>query len=61
MARPVQLLEIVTRGRFVAIWRGRLRADHVAVKIFPGHERRSWQVEREVLQLPQMNHENLVR
>ncbi|XP_043233949.1 activin receptor type-2B-like [Amphibalanus amphitrite] len=61
VARPVQLLEIVTRGRFVAIWRGRLRAEPVAVKIFPGHERRSWQAEREVLQLPQMNHENLVR
>jgi len=61
LSRPVQLLEIVTRGRFVAIWRGQLRAEPVAVKIFPGHERRSWQMEREVLELPQMTHENLVR
>ena len=32
---PVQLLEIKARGRFGAVWKGQLKTETVAVKIFP--------------------------
>jgi hypothetical protein len=31
----VQLLEIKARGRFGAVWKGQLKTETVAVKIFP--------------------------
>jgi hypothetical protein len=32
---PVQLIEIKARGRFGAVWKGQLKTETVAVKIFP--------------------------
>lgn len=33
--RPIQLIEIKARGRFGAVWKGQLKGDDIAVKIFP--------------------------
>ena len=59
--RPVQLLEIKARGRFGAVWKGQLGKDMVAVKIFPLQDKQSWFAEQEIYNLPQMNHENILR
>eukprot|EP00092_Neocalanus_flemingeri_P016242 GFUD01017585.1.p1 GENE.GFUD01017585.1~~GFUD01017585.1.p1 ORF type:complete len:563 (+),score=139.63 GFUD01017585.1:290-1978(+) len=59
--RPVQLLEIKARGRFGAVWKGQLAKDMVAVKIFPLQDKQSWFAEQEIYNLPQMNHENILK
>jgi len=59
--RPVQLLEIKARGRFGAVWKGQLNKDMVAVKIFPLQDKQSWFAEQEIYNLPQMNHENILK
>ena len=59
--RPVQLLEIKARGRFGAVWKGQLNKDMVAVKIFPLQDKQSWFAEQEIYNLPQMNHDNILK
>lgn len=59
--RPVQLLEIKARGRFGAVWKGQLAKDMVAVKIFPLQDKQSWFAEQEIYNLPQMNHDNILK
>jgi len=59
--RPVQLLEIKARGRFGAVWKGQLGKDMVAVKIFPLQDKQSWFAEQEIYNLPQMNHDNILK
>jgi len=59
--RPVQLLEIKARGRFGAVWKGQLSNDMVAVKIFPLQDKQSWFAEQEIYNLPQMNHDNILK
>lgn len=58
--RPIQLIEMKARGRFGAVWQGRLKNDDVAVKIFPMHEKESWQTEYEIYKLPKMGHPNIL-
>ena len=71
---PVDLERIVARGRFGAVWKGRVRpggseAQHasagegVAVKIFQQsqQDRNSWNVEREIFELPRMEHDNILK
>lgn len=33
--RPIQLVEVIARGRFGAVWKALYKSDEVAVKIFP--------------------------
>ncbi|XP_071491101.1 activin receptor type-2A-like [Diadema antillarum] len=58
---PIQLIEIKARGRFGAVWKGSCLNDIVAVKVFPIQDRNSWANEREIYNLPHMNHENILR
>ena len=39
------------RGRFGAVWQGRLKTEDVAVKVFPMHEKESWHSEHEILKV----------
>jgi len=59
--RPVELLEIKARGRFGAVWKGQLGKEMVAVKIFPLQDKQSWFAEQEIYNLPQMDHENILK
>lgn len=34
IARQIQLMDIIGKGRFGEVWRGRWRGEYVAVKIF---------------------------
>ena len=58
---PVQLIEIKARGRFGAVWKGQLKTETVAVKIFPLQDKQSWLAEQEVFKLPQLDHDNILQ
>ncbi|XP_018581925.1 TGF-beta receptor type-2 isoform X1 [Scleropages formosus] len=64
---PIQLEEVVGKGRFAEVWRARLihsstgQYETVAVKIFPAVEYNSWQSERTVFSDASLRHENVVQ
>ncbi|XP_052829882.1 activin receptor type-2B isoform X1 [Octopus bimaculoides] len=58
---PVQLLELIARGRFGAVWKASLVDEYVAVKVFPLQDRESWLNEQEIYSLPHIRHENILR
>ncbi|XP_022256722.1 activin receptor type-2A-like [Limulus polyphemus] len=58
--KPVQLLEVKAQGRFGAVWKAQMLNEFVAVKIHPPQDKNSWQVEKEIFQLPQMKHDNIL-
>lgn len=58
--RPIQLVEMKARGRFGAVWHGRMKNDDYAVKIFPVQEKDSWTTEQEIYKLPRMKHPNIL-
>lgn len=60
IARQIQLLEIIGKGRFGEVWRGRWRGENVAVKIFSSREERSWFREAEIYQTIMLRHENIL-
>jgi len=60
IARQVQLLDIIGKGRFGEVWRGRWRGENVAVKIFSSREERSWFREAEIYQTVMLRHENIL-
>lgn len=59
--RNIELLEIKARGRFGAVWKGRYGREMVAVKIFPLQDKNSWYAEQEIYNLPQMDHDNILK
>ena len=54
------LQEIIGKGRFGEVWRGRWRGGDVAVKIFSSREERSWFREAEIYQTIMLRHENIL-
>ncbi|XP_074550894.1 activin receptor type-2A-like isoform X2 [Halichoeres trimaculatus] len=58
--KPLQLLEIKSRGRFGCVWKAQLLDQYVAVKIFPIQDKQSWQTEYEIFNMVGMRHENLL-
>lgn len=60
MARTIVLQEIIGKGRFGEVWRGRWRGGDVAVKIFSSREERSWFREAEIYQTTMLRHENIL-
>uniref|UniRef100_A0A1L8DJS6 Serine/threonine-protein kinase receptor n=2 Tax=Nyssomyia neivai TaxID=330878 RepID=A0A1L8DJS6_9DIPT len=58
--RPITLIEKKARGRFGTVWRGQMKPDEVAVKIFPQQDKQSWQTEQEIFKLPRMRHPNIL-
>lgn len=60
IARQIQLIEIIGKGRFGEVWRGRWRGENVAVKIFSSREERSWFREAEIYQTVMLRHENIL-
>ncbi|KAK9512153.1 hypothetical protein O3M35_000637 [Rhynocoris fuscipes] len=59
--RPIQLLEVKAKGRFGAVWKAQYKTEVVAVKIFPLHDKQSWQSEQEIFKLPHMKHDSILR
>ncbi|XP_065347342.1 TGF-beta receptor type-1 isoform X2 [Cloeon dipterum] len=60
IARQIQLVEIIGKGRFGEVWRGRWRGENVAVKIFSSREERSWFREAEIYQTVMLRHDNIL-
>ncbi|CAH0745885.1 unnamed protein product [Diatraea saccharalis] len=60
IARQIQLLDIIGKGRFGEVWRGRWRGENVAVKIFSSREECSWFREAEIYQTVMLRHENIL-
>ncbi|XP_046390405.1 TGF-beta receptor type-1 isoform X2 [Ischnura elegans] len=60
IARQIQLVDIIGKGRFGEVWRGRWRGENVAVKIFSSREERSWFREAEIYQTVMLRHDNIL-
>ncbi|XP_037046242.1 TGF-beta receptor type-1 isoform X3 [Bradysia coprophila] len=60
IARQIQLIEVIGKGRFGEVWRGRWRGEYVAVKIFSSREECSWFREAEIYQTVMLRHENIL-
>lgn len=60
IARQIQLVEVIGKGRFGEVWRGRWRGESVAVKIFSSREECSWFREAEIYQTIMLRHENIL-
>ncbi|CAH0401800.1 unnamed protein product [Chilo suppressalis] len=60
IARQIQLVDIIGKGRFGEVWRGRWRGENVAVKIFSSREECSWFREAEIYQTVMLRHENIL-
>ncbi|XP_064466036.1 TGF-beta receptor type-1-like isoform X2 [Ornithodoros turicata] len=60
IARQIQLVEIIGKGRYGEVWRGRWRGESVAVKIFSSRDERSWFREVEIYQTVMLRHDNIL-
>nr|XP_057911247.1 activin receptor type-1B-like [Doryrhamphus excisus] len=60
VARTIVLQDVIGKGRFGEVWRGRWRGGDVAVKIFSSREERSWFREAEIYQTIMIRHENIL-
>ncbi|KAG7464098.1 hypothetical protein MATL_G00183620 [Megalops atlanticus] len=60
IARTIVLQEIIGKGRFGEVWRGKWRGEDVAVKIFSSRDERSWFREAEIYQTIMLRHENIL-
>ncbi|XP_055692619.1 TGF-beta receptor type-1-like [Lutzomyia longipalpis] len=60
IARQIQLVEIIGKGRFGEVYRGKWRGENVAVKIFSSREECSWFREAEIYQTVMLRHENIL-
>lgn len=59
--RPIELIEIKAHGRFGVVWKGKMKNEEVAVKVFPTQDKNSWITEQEIYKLPRMSHPNVLR
>lgn len=60
IARQINLEVVVGKGRFGEVWRASWNGEHVAVKIFPSRDERSWFREVEIYQTVMLRHENIL-
>ncbi|XP_075588744.1 uncharacterized protein LOC124496771 isoform X1 [Dermatophagoides farinae] len=56
----IQLLEIIGKGRFGEVWRGKWRGEWVAVKIFSSRDEQSWFREVEIYQTVMLRNDNIL-
>ncbi|XP_041120360.1 activin receptor type-1C-like isoform X2 [Polyodon spathula] len=60
IARSIVLHEIIGKGRFGEVWRGKWSGEDVAVKIFSSRDERSWFREAEIYQTIMLRHEHIL-
>ncbi|XP_045114449.1 TGF-beta receptor type-1-like isoform X12 [Portunus trituberculatus] len=60
IARQIQLIDPIGKGRFGEVWCGRWRGEFVAVKIFSSRDERSWFREVEIYQTVMLRHDCLL-
>uniref|UniRef100_A0A8C2XC68 receptor protein serine/threonine kinase n=1 Tax=Cyclopterus lumpus TaxID=8103 RepID=A0A8C2XC68_CYCLU len=57
----IELQQIVGHGHFATVWQGKYKGSTVAVKVFPVGWKQKFTAEKEVYELPLMNHAGIVR
>lgn len=60
IAKQIQTVRLVGKGRCGEVWLGRWRGEKVAVKVFFTREETSWFRETEIYQTVLMRHENIL-
>jgi len=60
IARQVNLMTVVGKGRYGEVWKGQWRGENVAVKIFSSRDETSWFRESEIYQTVMLRHENIL-
>ncbi|XP_051924592.1 bone morphogenetic protein receptor type-1B [Hippocampus zosterae] len=60
IAKQIQMVKQIGKGRYGEVWMGRWRAEKVAVKVFFTTEEASWFRETEIYQTGLMRHENIL-
>lgn len=60
IAKQIQMVRQIGKGRYGEVWLGRWRGEKVAVKVFFTREETSWFRETEIYQTVLMRHENIL-
>ncbi|XP_070608148.1 bone morphogenetic protein receptor type-1A isoform X2 [Erythrolamprus reginae] len=60
IAKQIQMIQQVGKGRYGEVWMGKWRGEKVAVKVFCTPEEASWFRETEIYQTVLMRHENIL-
>lgn len=60
VARQVQLLECIGKGRYGEVWKGKYHGESVAVKIFLSRDESSWRRETEIYNTCLLRHDNIL-
>lgn len=60
VAKQIQMVESIGKGRYGEVWLARWRGERVAVKVFFTTEEASWFRETEIYQTVLMRHENIL-
>ncbi|KAK1175998.1 hypothetical protein AOXY_G768 [Acipenser oxyrinchus oxyrinchus] len=60
IAKQIQLVKQIGKGRYGEVWMGKWRGEKVAVKVFFTTEEASWFRETEIYQTVLMRHENIL-
>ncbi|KAI7695605.1 hypothetical protein SSS_05339 [Sarcoptes scabiei] len=59
---PIQLEKALAHGKFGTVWHATDGANKsIAVKIFSVQDRNSWQIEKDIYNLPRMQHNNILK
>ncbi|XP_068449584.1 anti-Muellerian hormone type-2 receptor-like isoform X2 [Clinocottus analis] len=56
----IELQHIVGHGHFAIVWQGKYKGSTVAIKVFPAGWKQKFTAEKEVYELPLMNHAGIV-
>ncbi|KAJ3603254.1 hypothetical protein NHX12_030996 [Muraenolepis orangiensis] len=57
----VEQQQVVGRGHFATVWQGQYQGSAMAVKVFPARHKHEFSSEREVYELPLMEHSGIAR
>lgn len=60
IAKQIQMIKQIGKGRYGEVWMGKWRGEKVAVKVFFTMEEASWFRETEIYQTVLMRHENIL-
>ncbi|XP_077997797.1 activin receptor type-1-like isoform X2 [Glandiceps talaboti] len=60
VARQIQLVEQVGKGRYGEVWRGVYQGENIAVKIFSSRDEKSWFRETEIYNTVLLRHDNIL-
>ena len=60
VARQVALLEIIGKGRYGEVWKGKWHGGYVAVKMFSSVDEQSWVRETQIYQTVMINHDSVL-